>query len=82
MLLLAKTDRPISGPSHTRKIADLTFGIYFIHPVIIEISDYMGLKTISFNPIVSVPLITVSTFAVSLFFAWIISRIGYLRRIV
>lgn len=67
------TDRFLSA------LSDLSFGIYFIHPFIITLITGLGFTTLSFHPVISVPVFTIAVFALSLCFTWLlrlIPRIG------
>lgn len=74
-----------SIPSHylNKKLTFLSnccFGVYLIHPLIISIIEkYLGINTLMLSPIVSVPLITVLVFALSLVISIIINRIPLLK---
>ena len=47
------------------KISPLTFGIYLLHPMILEILQKMGLTSLSFNPVIAVPVIALGIFIIS-----------------
>ncbi len=62
-------------------ISDSTFFIYMFHVFILEKKILLGVTTISFNPILSVPLLTVLSFAISLGLAVIARRISVIGKI-
>ena len=81
MYLIKKINIPIFGLKVTKKISFLSFGVYLIHPIILEIIKPLGLWN-NLNAVVSVPLITSIVFLVSLLAVWGLSKIPYIRRII
>ncbi len=65
IFLLQRLNFPLFGTRLTRRLAELTFGIYLIHPVPIELLDRIGLNTGIAAPVLSVPVITVLVFLFS-----------------
>ena len=44
-----------------------TFGVYLIHPLVMELADtYLGFTALSLNPVLGVPAVAAVTFAISL----------------
>ena len=65
------------------KLSALSFGIYLIHLAILDfIVKKMQITTISANPIIMVPLLSLSIFAISALLAFILSKIPILRKVV
>lgn len=64
-----------------RKIAECSFIVYMIHPFFIEKLNLLGVTTISFNCLWSIPLLTIGVFLCSLFVAYFIKRIPYVRKL-
>ncbi|MBQ6720524.1 MAG: acyltransferase family protein [Clostridia bacterium] len=62
------------------KLSPVTFGIYMVHPMIIEGLQKMNLSSLSFNPFVSVPVLSLGIFAVSGAAAYLL-KLTPLRRI-
>lgn len=60
----------------------LTFGIYLIHPMILDSLNLIGISSVSFNPIISVPILSIAVFSISIFMAYLISKCPYIRRII
>ena len=83
MFLLRNWQRPFLGAKATKELAALTFGIYLVHPAVLNIaSTFTGIGVRSFNPILSVPTIAVIAFGISASVVWLISRVPYVRRII
>jgi surface polysaccharide O-acyltransferase-like enzyme len=62
-----------------QKLAYLTFGIYIIHPFVIEeLNIRFNLNTLSFEPLYSVPINSLITFLLSLILAYIIKLIPFI----
>lgn len=64
-------------------LADLCLGIYMVHTVIENILPReIGLTTLSFAGILSVPAITIIIYAISVVIVFLISRVSLLRKCV
>ena len=59
-----------------------TFFVYMFHVFVIEKLNLIGITTVSFPAVVSIPVLTVFTFAVSMLGAFIADHIPVLRKIV
>ena len=65
------------------KLSALSFGIYLIHVAILDfIVKKMQITTTTLNPIIMVPLLSLSVFVISAILAFIISKIPILRKVV
>lgn len=80
--LLKNWTKPIGNLWLTNKISSLTLGVYLIHPIFLEIIQYAGYGPLAFNFSISIPLISVVVFSLSLGVAWIINSIPNMRRII
>jgi surface polysaccharide O-acyltransferase-like enzyme len=60
----------------------MTLGIYLMHPIFLDIIRYFNLDPMSFNPIISIPLITLFVFTMSVITSWFLSLFPYLRRVI
>lgn len=61
-------------------ISKYTFGIYLIHPLILEIlNNSLEFNTLSFNPILSVPIISILIFVIGAIMSSILNRIPILK---
>lgn len=61
-------------------VARITFGIFLIHEFFVMLLRYFGVSTLSFNPILSVPVLSAAVFLCSFVVAWLISKIPLLGR--
>ncbi len=82
MYLLKTWEKPIFQERTERKIASLTLGVYLIHPIFLEIINYLKLSPFANFPLASIPITTVMVFSISLLAAWIISLPPFIRRII
>ena len=80
--LLKSWTKPIGSVGLTKKISALTFGVYLIHPIFIEMIRYAGYGPRVFYPGVSIPVITFVVFSLSLSGAWVINKVPYLKRVI
>jgi len=74
--------RPIGSVALSRKISALTLGVYLIHPIALKAVSNVDYGSLAFYPAVSVPVVAVIVFALSLTAAWVIKRIPYLKRVI
>lgn len=58
----------------------LSFGMYLIHDFVNIAFRYLEIKTINYNPIVSVPIMAIIVFIVSFMLIWILNKIPLLRK--
>lgn len=66
-----------------KKLAEYSFGAYLVHAMVItQLSHIFGLNTLSFNPILSVPVIGVIVFFVSFAISGVFHRIPVLKKYV
>lgn len=64
-------------------ISKASFGIYWVHVLIINLLDEkMLVNTLSFFPAISVPVISIVVFVISFLLSWTIGKIPLLRRYV
>ncbi len=63
--------------SHVARIA---FGIYLVHDLFIILLRNIGLTTLSFAPVASVPVLTAVVFLLSFALAWLINHIPFIGR--
>ena len=61
-------------------VARLTFGIYLVHELLIMILRHLGVTTLSFDPVLSVPVLAALIFLCSFGIAWLIAHIPFLGR--
>ena len=70
----------INSEKMIRYLSSCTFGIYLIHPFILQSLDSIGLNTMKFNPIISTPAIMTLTFVISFFIISIIKKIPIMNK--
>ena len=59
-------------------VAWVTFGIYLVHDLFIMLLEYLNISTLSFNPVISIPVLAAVVFLCSFAVSWLISRIPFL----
>lgn len=61
-------------------VAKISFGIYLVHDLFIMLLKHFHITVLSFNPVVSVPVLTAVVFLLSFALAWLVSRIPFVGR--
>jgi surface polysaccharide O-acyltransferase-like enzyme len=61
-------------------ISGHTFGIYLVHDLVLRIIWRIGLNSLTFNPLLSIPLIAIIDFIISLFIIIMIKKIPFLKK--
>lgn len=73
-----KNDNINKGISY---IAQRCFGIYLVHVLLIKIlKEQMGINTMTFNALLSVPVITILVFSTGLILSIILNKIPYIKK--
>jgi surface polysaccharide O-acyltransferase-like enzyme len=74
--------RPCSarGQKWLTVLSGSTFGVYLVHPILIEAIRMIGLDTVTFNPYLSVPVITILVFLSSLLVSLILNQIPFVKK--
>jgi surface polysaccharide O-acyltransferase-like enzyme len=80
MYLFKKWKAPFYNKKVTKKLSALSFGVYLVHPIFLESINYLGFGAVNYNPAISVPIISLFVFSLSLLSAWCISKVPYLRK--
>lgn len=62
------------------KISLLSLGIYMVHALYIELFLEIGISTLKFNPIISIPIISIIVFICSYITVYIMSKISFLNK--
>ena len=63
------------------KLSKYSFGIYLMHALFIEQIEFLfGINTLSFNPLISVPIITAAVFIISLVLSAFLNSIPVLKK--
>ena len=58
-------DRQSKALAFIRKLSKYSFGVYLVHPMVIELLQHFGIDTFSCNAFFSVPLLAIFVFAAS-----------------
>lgn len=62
-------------------ISKCTFGVYLVHPLIIDcLKRYVGITNLSFNPIISVPILALIVFVCSMGVSAILNKIPFVKK--
>ncbi len=80
MCLLKLWTTPLFSEPMTKKLSALAFGVYLIHPVVLETMSFFGVEPLAFCPALSIPLLSVAVYSISLLIAALLYRTPYLRR--
>lgn len=79
MYLLKSWDKPILNQQLTKQVALLTFGVYLVHPIFVEILNKTNFIRV-FHPVIVIPSATALIFMASLFTSWLFHQVPYLRK--
>ena len=63
-----------------RKLSKYSFGVYLVHPMVIELLQHFGIDTFFCNAFFSVPLLAVFVFAVSTAISALLSRVPIVNK--
>lgn len=61
-------------------LSSCSFGIYLVHILVLDSLEKLGLYTLSFNAIISVPIIALTVFLISFIISAVIHRIPVLKK--
>ena len=61
-------------------LAQITFGVYLVHDLFIQLFENFGLTTLSFAPALSVPVLALAVFVCACAVAWVLSKIPVVGR--
>lgn len=78
--ILKNMTTPLISEVTAKKVADLTFGIYLIHPMVMNLLSAIGLKPLCIHTLIYIPITSILTFLLSLVASLVISKIPFLRR--
>ncbi len=62
------------------KISNISFGIYCVHILIIGLLSLFGISSTRFNTIISIPILSILVFVISLFIANCLHKIPFCRK--
>lgn len=78
---LNKPSKTIKNQDRFVLLSKCTFGVYLIHPVFIDIfCRYFGITTLSVNPIISVPLLTLAVYLVTFAASVTLNKIPFINK--
>ena len=63
-----------------RKLSEYSFGAYLIHPAFVNIVGRLGLKALTFTPVISVPLTTAIVFLLSFGISAVLNHIPVIKK--
>jgi len=63
------------------KVSECTFFIYMFHVFLLEKMNLLGITTTSFNAMISVPLLSILAFCLSLLLALLVKKIPFFGKI-
>lgn len=72
----------VKKPDIWKKISGYTFFVYMFHMFVIEKLNLMGITTVSFPAVISIPVLTLFTFVISLLGAFVADHIPVIRKVV
>lgn len=82
MYLFKTWKSPIVNKKITMTLSKLSFGIYLIHPAVLELVHYQGHPSLHIHPIFSIPILSLFGFCIALFGAYFISKTPILRHVI
>ena len=65
-----------------KQVSGLTLGVYLVHPVLLKLLQEVGYGATNFNPLWSVPVISVFIFTLSMALVFLISKLPVVRYVV
>ena len=72
--------RQMKALAFVRKLSKYSFGVYLVHPMVIELLQHFSIDTFSCNAFLSVPLLAIFVFAASTAISALLSRIPIINR--
>lgn len=66
ILLLRDWNQTLITQRFTQTLSKLTLGVYLLHPIVLDIAYYFDVTAITFNPLWSIPALSLATYALSL----------------
>lgn len=81
-ILLQRMTLPTALATWMPRIATISMGIYLLHPAILDVLSFLGLRWDVMPAILSVPLISIITFVVAGIGAFIFSKLPILRNLI
>ncbi|MCX5590409.1 acyltransferase [Alcaligenes endophyticus] len=66
ILLLRDWNHSLITSQFTHTLSKLTLGVYLLHPIVLDIAYYFDINAITFNPLWSIPVLSLLTYGISL----------------
>ena len=63
-------------------LSSITFGMYLCHDLFLQVLRGLGVTTLSFSPVLSVPLLSLVVFVCSALLAWLLSKLPLVGRLI
>ena len=73
-------DRQTKALAFIRKLSKYSFGVYLVHPMVIELLQHFGIDTFSCNAFLSVPLLAIFVFTASTAISALLNRIPIINK--
>lgn len=78
---LSFPDAPPKAGGIIRKLSEYSFGAYLVHAMVItQLNHLLGINTLSFDPLISVPVIGIVVFVISFMISGILNHIPFLKK--
>jgi surface polysaccharide O-acyltransferase-like enzyme len=81
-MLVKKLAAPLQQNKYLETGNALGFGVFLIHPFWIFFLGYMGLAATKINPVIGVPVVSITALVLSLITAIIVQKIPYIRKVI
>lgn len=62
------------------KLSECMFGVYLVHPFVLEILELLGISVLQFNPRWAVPAVSISTYLISVLLVLGIKKVPFLKK--
>ena len=83
IFLFVKYDFPVTSSNSVKKLSKYSFGIYLAHVFVIEkLRDWAHFNTLSFSPVLAIPLLATAVFSLSFLISWVLHQIPVLKKYV
>ncbi len=81
-LLFQMNKRMFKNSEHIVTFSNTSFGIYLLHPIVLQVLYYIIFDKINISAWIDIPLQTILTFLISFGIIWVIQRFKYSSYIV
>ena len=63
-----------------RALSQYSFGAYLVHPAVIEFLAELGLDSLTFSPVISIPIVALAVFVISFAISAVLNHIPILKK--